>query len=374
MTQESTPLYQGKGSQTGTQTTAPADAGQFGGVRNIQGLLQGTDGDDRINFYKGKGTHSVDGGAGTDTLQLYGSSAAYRIEQLDGVWTLSVGSERVPLRNVEQVELHGRVFSLEQAAAQQGGMGDDEAQLFAQQTAYDGGAGVDKVHFDGNYGQARVERIVDAQGERWQITQGDRTVELRNVELLKFDDLTIDLRSQGDAAAQAQQRLALADGWHLIGNDLSYRVGDFWSTGNNRLEGRGGDDFLLGGGGTDTAVYRGALADYEIVFDTTTQTATVRDKQAGRDGLDTLFRIEKLQFADGLFDLQAVAKLVASEPLVMYTAATLVSGSDEDWVINVAGEDQPDVFSPEPGFPGFEGSARLQLVGSWGEQGIPDLP
>ncbi|MBC5765443.1 M10 family metallopeptidase C-terminal domain-containing protein [Ramlibacter albus] len=72
-------------------------------------------------------------------------------------------------------------------------------------------------------------------------------------------------------------------------------------TGNevaNVLEGRGGNDTLVGGAGSDTAAYRGARGDYTIAYDTATSSFTVTDRTAGRDGVDQLRDIESLRFSD----------------------------------------------------------------------------
>jgi hypothetical protein len=67
--------------------------------------------------------------------------------------------------------------------------------------------------------------------------------------------------------------------------------------GRDRAAGRGGDDFLLGGDGLDTAVFRGKRSDYVITKDVD-GTTRVQDTVAGRDGTDTLVGVENLQFAN----------------------------------------------------------------------------
>jgi serralysin len=74
-------------------------------------------------------------------------------------------------------------------------------------------------------------------------------------------------------------------------------------TGNsadNELWGNGGDDTIDGGAGANTAGFRGNRADYTITA--AGAGYTVQDSVAGRDGLDTLSNIQKLRFADGLYD------------------------------------------------------------------------
>ncbi len=67
--------------------------------------------------------------------------------------------------------------------------------------------------------------------------------------------------------------------------------------GNDVLTGGAGDDSLDGADGTDTAVYSGNLVDYSIyLYGDGFRVADLRG--AGFDGLDTLHRVETLQFAD----------------------------------------------------------------------------
>ena len=85
----------------------------------------------------------------------------------------------------------------------------------------------------------------------------------------------------------------IGNGWDNIftGND-----------GDNTLRGNGGKDLLDGGAGTDTAVYAGNAADYEVVRDG--DAVRVIDKRVGRDGADVLLNVERLAFADRTIDLQ----------------------------------------------------------------------
>ena len=61
-------------------------------------------------------------------------------------------------------------------------------------------------------------------------------------------------------------------------------------------------EILHGTGGTDTALFSGASADYDIAVDGGTVTVTDTN---GVDGVDTLRNIEELRFSDGALDLAA---------------------------------------------------------------------
>ena len=145
-----------------------------------------------------------------------------------------------------------------------------------------------------------------------------------------------DVAFYGDATGSVFVNLAAgtatgADGNDILSNFEGVLASDFGSvlTGDangNLLVGGRGDDTLVGGGGNDTligdrfehnhdsgngndtlgdgtidrdtAVFSGNRADYTFTYDTTTGQLAVQDNVAGRDGTDTLFAIEQLQFAD----------------------------------------------------------------------------
>ena len=80
----------------------------------------------------------------------------------------------------------------------------------------------------------------------------------------------------------------------LLGNSLYNRLKG--NSGNNTLEGGQGNDRLDGQGGSNTAIFTGNLAEYTITNLSTY--ATVADATPNRDGVDTLWNIHQLQFAD----------------------------------------------------------------------------
>jgi hypothetical protein len=115
------------------------------------------------------------------------------------------------------------------------------------------------------------------------------------------------LSSAGVTAAgiNAVENLGIAIGT-LIEHAVGSRFDDVL-TGNaldNRLTGHHGNDWIDGGGGTDTAVFAGRRADYEI--STGFGKTFVRDR-VGDTGFDTLIGIERLEFADRTIVLAAAA-------------------------------------------------------------------
>ncbi|MEM7309699.1 MAG: hypothetical protein AAF682_23690 [Planctomycetota bacterium] len=90
-------------------------------------------------------------------------------------------------------------------------------------------------------------------------------------------------------------RLAGSNDAALVGNEHDNALTG--NAGDNSLSGGAGDDVLDGGEGEDVALYAGPRADYEV--ETAGGTTTVRDRVAGRDGVDTLRGVELLRFEHG---------------------------------------------------------------------------
>ncbi|EAT58714.1 Ig-like domain-containing protein [Chlorobium ferrooxidans] len=88
------------------------------------------------------------------------------------------------------------------------------------------------------------------------------------------------------------------------GNDTikGNRAGNslYGGSGNDTVTGGAGDDILNGGDGTDKAVYSGNFSDYSISYDGATDTYTITDKSADRDGSDRVSGFEQFQFADAV--------------------------------------------------------------------------
>ena len=80
----------------------------------------------------------------------------------------------------------------------------------------------------------------------------------------------------------------------LQGNDQYNRLKG--NSGNNSLEGLKGNDKLDGQGGTNTAVFTGAYADYTV--NNQGSYATLSDGVTNRDGVDTLWNIQEMKFSD----------------------------------------------------------------------------
>ena len=153
----------------------------------------------------------------------------------------------------------------------------------------------------------------------------------------------------------------------LTGNELSNSL--LGNAGNNLLDGGGGadlitaglgddvlvgglgDDILDGGDGFDIASFSGNRADYTI-----SQSGS-KTLVAGIDGSDTLFRIERLKFADGIFDLSgAPVPEAAFETLPPEAVDSKTAGHIEAQVGETVGEtcSSPSSASGERQFNVFE--------------------
>ncbi len=98
-------------------------------------------------------------------------------------------------------------------------------------------------------------------------------------------------------------------------------------TGDDLLIGGGGNDAINGGDGTDTAVYSGNRSAYTISVSNGVTTV------AGPDGTDTVTNVERLQFADGLYN-------AAGGPLgATANADTIFGTSGNDTIDGLGGDD-----------------------------------
>jgi Ca2+-binding RTX toxin-like protein len=105
--------------------------------------------------------------------------------------------------------------------------------------------------------------------------------------------------------------------------------------GDDRLTGNGGNDTIDGGDGVDVAVYLGNRADYQIVR--AAGQLTIADQRVGHstDGVDTLFGVERLEFADGVIvansaPVAVTANLQPAHGVASLAASSLFSISDQD--------------------------------------------
>ena len=247
-------------------------------------VLNGMGGDDLLNG--GTGVDRLVGGDGIDTITYAGAAAAVEI-YLDSQVTWD-GTSTDFLESIENATGSDHADYLSGTAGANvlngggggdvvvGGGGDDFLYGMAGDDALNGGTGVDRL-----FGGDGIDTVTYA---------GSATA----VEIYLDSQVTWDGTS--------------TDFLESIENATGSDHADYLSgtAGSNALSGGGGDDVMAGGlgndtlnggGGTDRAVYSGARAAYTISVSGGVTTVT------GPDGTDTLTNVERLQFADGLYDI-----------------------------------------------------------------------
>jgi Ca2+-binding RTX toxin-like protein len=151
---------------------------------------------------------------------------------------------------------------------------------------------------------------------------------------------------------------------YIVGNPLANNIVSLG--GNDQILGNGGNDTIDGGSGIDIAFFRGLYRDYSIKFGSKNGDAIVSDSVNLRDGVDQLFNVEYLSFADvtvrngnfgadstgpvptsiiGLFDDKAV---LPGDSIVIVFDEIIKSGSGKVWIQDRAGN---LVYSYSPSSP-----------------------
>ncbi|GBD53519.1 hypothetical protein NIES298_40660 [Microcystis aeruginosa NIES-298] len=106
----------------------------------------------------------------------------------------------------------------------------------------------------------------------------------------------------------------------LSGNDRL-----FGEQGNDQLEGSFGNDTLYGGSGDDTAIYKGTRSQYS--WSSNQGVFTITDSVANRDGIDTLYGIQKLQFSDQVVTIAPVEEDSPTITLTLSPASVTEDGT-----------------------------------------------
>jgi Ca2+-binding RTX toxin-like protein len=157
----------------------------------------------------------------------------------------------------------------------EGGDGDDTLNGGAGNDVMKGGAGNDTYHVD-NQG----DQVSDSGGD------ADHVISSISYRLSAgLENLTLrDPQPPGGVAPQSGGGGQPSGGIDGTGNDANNEITG--SATANRLMGLGGNDYILGGGGSgDQALYRGAESSY-VVTQLALGFRQVRDTVANRDGTD----------------------------------------------------------------------------------------
>lgn len=246
-------------------------------------ILEGGDGPD--TFRGGAGNDRfVGGGTGGDTADYSLAGSAVRVELFktqvltdgDGGVDTLVSIENATGSNFDDV-LAGNdgdnVLS--------GGLGRDSLIGYVGNDTLIGGAGVANV-LQGGLGDDRY--IVSAVGDSIYEIAGE------GIDLVETALASMTL------AANVENLIYSGSG-SFTGTGNAQANNITGGAGADTLSGRGGNDILSGGGGVDTVVMTGLQSDYVIASGS--GYFSITDNIAGRDGLDILYGVERVRFADG---------------------------------------------------------------------------
>ena len=326
--------------------------------------LAGDTGNDQLSgrgghdiFTPDHGSDTIDGGAGTDTVSFIDHKAGVAVDL--GTGTAASGTDRNVLIDIENItgSVHGDFIATDDAVNRIRASGGYDWMVGSEGADYfDGGTGRDMISYvysdtgvtvdlgagNGTAGQAAGDRYVNVERvtgsvhadlfyggtgeedfrglggydwfvgstggrERFDGGTGRDTVAYSASTTGVSASLALGYGSQGDAlrdlytsienlTGSSHDDILTGDGGRnilrgLFGEDVLIGGG-----GVDRLEGGASDDTLDGGAGWDVALFAGERDEYTITQGTAGYTVT----HDGRDGTDTIFNIEALQFADDM--------------------------------------------------------------------------
>lgn len=156
--------------------------------------------DNQITVQSGAGNFYVDGGRGVDTLVLNATSDSLGLSKLSTGTTvfLQQGRAVMAAANVEKVTFTDKTVWLAEATGTviTGAAADDIFRATSASDGFDGGAGIDTVVFSGARAAYAFSAVLPGE---WGVTSASGGADvLRNVERMRFDDVTVALDIQGD--------------------------------------------------------------------------------------------------------------------------------------------------------------------------------
>ncbi|MET0241429.1 MAG: calcium-binding protein [Sphingobium sp.] len=276
-------------------------------------VLQGHGGDDHLyggagddGLYSGTGHDVLTGGTGDDLYvvdQLVGATNSVTIVELagegfDSVWAPN-GYKLAPGVSIEVLSGHGQLTGNSFSQRISGGAGDDMIDGGGGADRLIGGAGADvyvvrdsaaTVEEAAGYVAGEYDTVIS--WVDYTLGAGQGVERLRAVAPttattpLALTGNELDQGIQGNAGANVLN----GEG----GNDRLYGL-----DGDDRLSGGSGNDLFYGGAGQDAAVYAGLRAGYEVtqIVGGDWQVIDI-DASDGDTGIDFLFEMEVLRFAD----------------------------------------------------------------------------
>ncbi len=238
-------------------------------------FLYGMGGDDLL--VGGPGVDRLFGGDGIDTITYAASATGVEVYLDNGVsWDGTSTDFLESIENVAGSAHNDYMVGTAVANILTGAAGDDTLYGMAGDDVLDGGAGVDRM-----FGGDGVDTVTYA---------GSAT----GVEIYLYNGISWDGTSM-DSLDSIENIVGSAYNDYIVGTAGANNMNG--GGGNDTLAGGPDNDTLDGGDGTDTALYSGNRADYTISLAGGVTTI------AGPDGTDILTNVERLQFADGLYDI-----------------------------------------------------------------------
>lgn len=139
------------------------------------------------------------------------------------------------------------------------------------------------------------------------LSSGGWTIQLPDESVSNLVDTKL-----GWAGLNSEASLSSPRTWYWLMGDFEHASGSAYADylyGNrfsNMLQGRGGNDWIDGFGGIDTAVYASARSSYSLTRSGSTARVTISGRS---EGIDTVDNVERFQFSDGIlaFDLDGNA-------------------------------------------------------------------
>ncbi|MFI0377516.1 MAG: DUF4347 domain-containing protein, partial [Candidatus Thiodiazotropha sp.] len=143
------------------------------------------------------------------------------------------------------------------------------------------------------------------------------------------------------------------------------------ASGDDTLTGGAGDDYLDGGAGTDTAVFSGNRADYDITWYAGTSELVVSDTRGGSpDGTDTLINIEELQFADQTVTITDPSAQFNDPPVISSNGGgdtAIINVAENSTAVTTVTSTDPDLDTPTYSISGGADAALFSINSSTGE-------
>lgn len=128
------------------------------------------------------------------------------------------------------------------------------------------------------------------------------------------------------------------------------------ATGDDSLYGGAGNDFLYGDAGNDVAVFTGNANEYTATYNAANDSYTVRDSVSNRDGIDTIFSVENLRFADGT---KTPASLLTNIIPGTGNSNTINGSTGNDTLTGTAGSDSINALAGDDSLRGGAGNDTL---------------